>query len=210
MHTVIVVDDHPAIRLAVRAALEASGDFTVIGEADDGPTALAAIRDQRPNLVILDLDLPRLSGLDLIERVRKTQPATKLLVLSAQEETIFAGRTVQAGANGFMSKSQNMPAVVQAAQTVMAGYSMFPSAALSSQAHLEASGSSAHLIKTLSDRELIVLQHLARGLSNKQIAETLLISNKTISSYKTRIFEKLGISTLVELVDFTRAQNLIV
>jgi len=210
MHTVIVVDDHPAIRLAVRAALEASGTFSVIGEADDGPTALATIRDLRPDLVILDLDLPRLNGLDLIERVRKTQPSAKLLVLSAQEESIFAGRTVQAGANGFMSKTQNMPAVVQAAQTVMAGYSMFPSSALAAQAHLEASGSPALLIKSLSDRELIVLQHLARGLSNKQIAETLLISNKTISSYKTRIFEKLGISTLVELVDFTRAQNLIV
>ena len=210
MHTVIVVDDHPAIRLAVRSALEATGSIRVVGESADGPTALAAIRDLHPDLVILDLDLPRLSGLDLIDRVRKAQPHVRLLVLSAQQESIFAARTVQAGANGFMSKSENMAAVVQAAQTVLAGYSMFPSSALTAQASsgVPAAGGDA-LIKTLSDRELTVLQYLARGLSNKEIAETLLISNKTISSYKTRIFEKLGISTLVELVDFTRAQNLV-
>lgn len=209
MHTVIVVDDHPAIRLAVRSALEASGELKVVGEAGDGPTALAAIRDQHPDLVILDLDLPRLSGLDLIERVRKSQPATKLLVLSAQQESIFAARTVQAGANGFMSKSEKMSAVVQAAQTVLAGYSLFPSSALSSQVNPHSPATPDALIKTLSDRELTVLQYLARGMSNKEIAETLLISNKTISSYKTRIFEKLRISTLVELVDFTRAHHLI-
>lgn len=209
MHTVIVVDDHPAIRLAVRSALEAGGDFKVVGEAGDGPTALAAIRDQLPDLVILDLDLPRLSGLDLLERVRKSQPEIKLLVLSAQQESIFAIRTVRAGANGFMSKNENMMAVVQAAQTVLAGYSMFPSSALSPQAHLNSPATPDVLIKTLSDRELTVLQYLARGMSNKEIAETLLISNKTISSYKTRIFEKLRISTLVELVDFTRAHRLI-
>ncbi len=130
MHTVIVVDDHPAIRLAVRSAPRIRGEFQVVGEAGDGPTALAAIRDQRPDLVILDLDLPRLSGLDLIERVRKSLPSTKLLVLSAQPESIFAARTVQAGANGFMSKSEDMSAVAQAARTVLAGYSMFPSSAL--------------------------------------------------------------------------------
>lgn len=209
MHTVIVVDDHPAIRLAVRSALEGGGEFKVVGEAGDGPTALAAIRDLQPDLVILDLDLPRLSGLDLIERLRKSQPATKLLVLSAQQESIFAARTVQAGANGFMSKSEDMSAVTQAAKTVLAGYSMFPTSALSSHANTNAGAPPDALMKSLSDRELTVLQYLARGMSNKEIAETLLISNKTISSYKTRIFEKLGISTLVELVDFTRAHNLV-
>ena len=209
MHSVIIVDDHPAIRLAVQSALEAAGEFEVVGEAGDGPSGLALIREKRPDLVILDLDLPRLSGLDLIERVRKSQPTTKLLVLSAQQESIFALRTVQAGANGFMSKHENMHTVVQAALTVLGGYNMFPSSALSSHSNAKPGAHASSLLKTLSDRELTVLQYLARGMSNKEIAETLLISNKTISSYKTRIFEKLGISTLVELVDFTRAQHLI-
>ena len=209
MNSVIIVDDHPAIRLAVRSALGTTGDFEIVGEAADGPSALALIREHRPALVILDLDLPRLSGLDLIERVKRSQPTTKLLVLSAQQESIFAVRTVQAGANGFMSKHEDMQAVVLAAQTILAGYNMFPTSALA--AHGKPSGSSQPeaLLTSLSDRELTVLQYLARGMSNKEIAETLLISNKTISSYKTRIFEKLGISTVVELVDFTRAHQLI-
>src|ERR1700761_2729743 len=139
MNSVIIVADHPAIRLAVRSALAATGDFEIVGEAADGPSALALIREHRPALVILDLDLPRLSGLDLIERVKRSQPTTKLLVLSAQQESIFAVRTVQAGANGFMSKHEDMQAVVLAAQTILAGYNMFPTSALA--AHGRPNGS---------------------------------------------------------------------
>lgn len=208
MQTVIIVDDHPAIRLAVRHALEATGQLEVVGESGDGPAGLALVRELKPDLVILDLDLPRLSGLDLIERVKKTHPGTRLLVLSAQQESIFASRTAQAGANGFMSKNENMQAVVLAAQTVLAGYNMFPSTANASYSKAKIGVQPDALLRSLSDRELTVLQYLARGMSNKEIAETLLISNKTISSYKTRIFEKLGISTVVELVDFTRAHRL--
>jgi len=208
MHSVIIVDDHPAIRLAVRSALEAAGDFQVAAEAADGPAALAAVREMRPGLVILDLDLPRLSGLDLIERVKKSQPEVKMLVLSAQQESVFAVRTVRAGANGFMSKHENMQAVVLAAQMVVGGYNMFPAQALSTPSGPTSDSNPDALLKSLSDRELTVLQYLARGMTNKQIAETLLISNKTISSYKTRIFDKLGISNVVELVDFTRDRQL--
>ena len=208
MHSTVIVDDHPAIRLAVRSVLEASGLFKVVGEADSGPTALTTIREQQPALVILDLDLPKMNGLELIERVKASSPAIRLLVLSAQQESIFATRALQAGANGFMSKSEGMSSIVQAAQSVLAGYSVFPSSALGT---LSGSGGSspAELIKTLSDRELTVLQQLARGMSNKEIGDALLISNKTVSSYKTRLFEKLNISTLVELVDFARANHLI-
>lgn len=208
MHSVIIVDDHPAIRLAVQSALEATNDLKVVGESGDGPSGLALVRELKPDLVILDLDLPRLSGLDLIERVKKSHPSTRLLVLSAQQESIFASRTAHAGANGFMSKHENMQAVVLAAQTVLSGYNMFPSSVNSTHARPKPGAQPDALLKSLSDRELTVLQYLARGMSNKEIAETLLISNKTISSYKTRIFEKLGISTVVELVDFTRAHNL--
>jgi len=205
MHSIVIVDDHPAIRLAVRSVLEGSGQYQVIGEADNGPSALALIRELQPALVVLDLDLPKMTGLELIERVKATQPAVKLLVLSAQQEGIFATRALQAGANGFLSKSEGMSSIVQATQAVLSGYAVFPNAALAGPT----GASGADLVKTLSDRELTVLQQLARGMSNKEIGDALLISNKTVSSYKTRLFEKLNISTLVELVDFARANNLI-
>lgn len=209
MQSVVVVDDHPAIRLAVRTALEAAGQFEVVGEASDGPSALAVIRERQPKLVILDLDLPRLNGLDVIERVRKLHRDTKLLVLSGQQESIFGARAVKAGANAFISKTEDLQRLIQAAHTVLAGYSMFATSVLASQSAIADSTRTGSLIKSLSDRELTVLQYLARGLSNKEIAETLLISNKTISGYKARIFQKLGISSLVELVDFSRAHQLV-
>jgi len=171
---------------------------------------LTVIRELQPKLVILDLDLPRLNGLDVIERVRKLHGDTKLLVLSGQQESIFGARAVKAGANAFISKTEDLKRLVQAAHTVLAGYSMFATSILASQAALADGARPGALIKSLSDRELTVLQYLARGLSNKEIAETLLISNKTISGYKARIFQKLSISSLVELVDFSRANQLVV
>jgi two-component system response regulator EvgA len=209
MQSVVVVDDHPAIRLAVRSTLEATGQFEIVGEASDGPSALAVIRERQPKLVILDLDLPRLNGLDVIERVRKLHRDTKLLVLSGQQESIFGARAVKAGANAFISKTEDLQRLIQAAHTVLAGYSMFATSVLASQSAVADGTRPGSLIKSLSDRELTVLQYLARGLSNKEIAETLLISNKTISGYKARIFQKLSISTLVELVDFSRAHQLV-
>lgn len=208
MHSVVIVDDHPAIRLAVRAALESNGRFKVVGEADSGPAALEMIREHVPALVILDLDLPQMSGLELVDRLKASGVATKLLVLSGQQEAIFATRAMQSGANGFLSKSEDMHKLVEAAQSVIAGYSVFPSSALVSLTSPTSMGADS-MIKSLSDRELAVLQYLARGMSNKEIADKLLISNKTVSTYKVRIFEKLGISTLVELVDFARTQRLV-
>ncbi|SEB11131.1 response regulator transcription factor [Variovorax sp. YR216] len=209
MHSVVVVDGHPAIRLAVRTALTGTHQFEVIGEAGDGPSALETIRELAPELVVLDLELPRLNGLDVIERVRKALPETKLIVLSGQEESIFGARAVKAGANAFISKSEDLQRLIHAAHAVLAGYSIFATSILASQSTLLDGSRPNALIRRLSDRELTVLQHLARGLSNKEIAEILLISNKTISGYKARIFEKLNISSLVELVDFSRTHRLV-
>ncbi len=204
MYSVVVVDDHPAICLAVKVTLEASGEFEVVGEAASGQAALAIIRENPPTLVILDLDLPGMSGLSLIARIRAEHPAIKMLVLSAQQETIFATRTMQAGANCFLSKSEDMRRVAEAAKSVVSGYSVFPTSAIVSFTNTGASP-----LSNLTDRELTVLQHLARGMNNREIGELLLISNKTVSTFKARILDKLGISTLVELVDFARRHRLI-
>lgn len=207
MRTTVIVDDHPAIRLAVRSALESSGVFKVVGEADNGPAALSVIRTHLPALVILDLDLPRMSGLELIDRLRVSNPDIQVLVLSAQQESVFAARALQAGASGFISKSEDLSAIVQAARSVLAGYSVFPSSALAGGPRL-GGAAQAGAIESLSDRELTVLQYLARGLSNKEVGAALQISNKTVSSCKSRLLEKLKISTMVELVDFARAHRL--
>jgi len=205
MYTAIVIDDHPAIRIAVRSILESSERFKVVGEAEDGPAGLDLIRQLRPDLAIADLELPKLSGLQLAERVRANYPEVRVLIFSAQEESIFASRAMQAGANGYVSKLHDMSTLLQAARSVLTGYSVFPTP----QLH-PACNTGEDLVKLLSDREVMVAQYLARGMSNKEIADTMLLSNKTVSGYKARIFTKLNIGTLVELVDFARANKLVV
>ena len=204
MYSVVVVDDHPAICLAVKVTIEAISGFKVVGLAETGPAALAIIREKSPALVILDLDLPGMSGLSLIGRIRGEFSGTKVLVLSAQHESIFSTRAMQAGADGFLSKNEDMRKLAEGAKSVMAGYSVFPTSAIVSLSNPHASPLSA-----LTNRELAVLQYLARGMNNREIGEILLISNKTVSTFKARIFDKLCISTIVELVDFARMNHLI-
>jgi len=207
MNSVVVVDDHPAICLAVKATIERDGDFKVVGEASTGPAALAIVRDQSPSLVIVDLDLPGMNGLSLIGRIRDDHPGVRLLVLSAQRESIFAIRALKAGADGFVSKTEDMRKVAEAARSVLAGYSVFPVSALALFKDAGA-GAGASQLSSLTDRELTVLQHLARGMNNREIGDLLHISNKTVSTFKARIFEKLGISTIMEAVDVARRHHL--
>jgi DNA-binding NarL/FixJ family response regulator len=208
MYSVVIVDDHPAICLAVKAPIEMDGEFKVVAEASTGPAALAIVRDQSPSLVIVDLDLPGMNGLSLIGRIRSDLPRIRLLVLSAQQEAIYAIRALKAGADGFLSKSEDLRKLAEAARSVLAGYSVFPISAITP---FTAAGpdTGASQLSSLTNRELTVLQYLARGMNNREVSQMLHISNKTVSTFKTRIFEKLGISTLVELVDFARQHHLI-
>ncbi|MDF0605929.1 response regulator transcription factor [Neisseriaceae bacterium TC5R-5] len=208
MKNVMLVDDHPAIRLAVRSVLEKSDRFNVTHECDNGQQALETIRLAQIDLMIIDLDLPRISGLELIQRARNTQSSIKLLVLSAQDEEVYATRAMQAGADGYVSKTRDLNAIVSAADAVLEGYSYFPHETLLALKTGAVKPISMQ-IATLSDRELSVLQHLAKGFSNKEIADLLYISNKTVSTYKTNILSKLGLSSVVELVDFARQNKLI-
>ncbi|WP_293760204.1 response regulator transcription factor [uncultured Aquitalea sp.] len=208
MKNVVIVDDHPAICLAVKSVLESSGKYKVVADCDNGQSAIETMRENRVDLMVVDLNIPRIGGLDLIKRLKTQQPDTKMLVLSAHDESVYASRSMQAGADGYVSKTRDLGSVVSAADVVMAGYSFFPRGVVAG-IKMEDGKTQDTRINKLSDRELSVLQHLVQGLSNKDIAERLFISNKTVSTYKVNIFEKLGISNVVELTDFARSNNLV-
>jgi len=208
MKSAIIVDDHPAICLAVRSVLEKSGRYAIVGETDNGQSVIELVREHKVDLIIIDLNIPRISGLELIKRIKGQHPGIKLLVLSAQDEMVYASRSMQAGADGFVSKSKDLSAILSASDAIMAGYSFFPRDVVSG-AKLNGENQLDSRIEKLSDRELAVLQHLAQGLSNKDIADRLFISNKTVSTYKVNIFEKLGISNVVDLTDFARTNKLV-
>lgn len=212
MPTVLIVDDHPALRLIIRTQLQQQLDITEVVEADNGQSAVELARQHRPDLAILDLDIPRINGLDVIPRLKLAHPLMRVLVLSGQAPAIFAARALRSGAQGFVGKSQDMKEIVRSIEAVLAGYSVFPTTA-------GGAGRDAPLtefdiddeakLKLLSDKELVILQMLARGLSNKHVGDALFISDKTISTYKTRLQEKLGLASLAALIEFAALHKLI-
>lgn len=205
MRSALIVDDHPVIRMAVRMLLERNG-LTVVGETDNGVDALQLVRDHEPDIVILDIGIPRLDGLNVISRIRSMGLDSDVLVLTSQPAESFSRRCFLAGAKGFVSKEEDLENLVTAINAIKAGYTLFPKDALAGGQAPDLS--EAEMVGRLSNQELMVLQYLASGLSNKDIAERMLLSNKTVSTYKTRIQQKLNLDSLMALVEFARRNAL--
>lgn len=208
MHSVVIVDRHPAVRLDVSLALTTTGRYQVTGEADDTLSVMTMIQDLCPDLVILDLDLPGLSGLRLTKQVRVSQEA-KVIAISEDEKPLFTARAAKAGANACMRKCGDFKGIVNASDLVLAGYDVFARSLRANQGGSHPGMPHEFLIDTLSGRELTVLHQLARGSNDVHIAQLLSISHKTVSTYKARILRKLNISGLIELVDFARAHDVV-
>jgi two-component system response regulator EvgA len=203
MKKVIIVDDHPVIRFAVKMLLEKHG-LEVVAETDNGVDALAKVRELEPDLVLLDIGLPKIDGFQVIERLRAMAIPLKILVLTSQATAHFAQRCQQTGADGFVTKTDDLAELTDAIKLVMRGISYFPQSR-----HNAGAAVHANPLELLSDRELSVLMLIGRGFGNKQIAEQLVLSEKTISTYKHRLKIKLNASTLIELIDFARNNTLI-
>ncbi len=206
MANIIVVDDHPVARLAVRVLLEKDG-HQIIAEADDGLQALKMINEHQPDLVVLDLDIPALSGIELIAKLRSSQFRGGILVLTARDDDHYLSRCMSTGADGFVGKRNNLEELGDAVRAVMRGYGYFPIKRRDAHSHQMPEAEVA-AIKDLSSRELQVLQHLARGKKIIEISDTMHISNKTVSTYKTRILTKLALNLTLELIDFARRHHL--
>jgi two-component system sensor histidine kinase EvgS/two-component system response regulator EvgA len=207
MSRILIVEEQPVTRHALRLMMEADR-HEVVGEADNGPDALHQVRQCKPDLMILELSIPRLGGLEVLQRLVAQGSPVKVLVLTSQDSDYFAGRCLTAGAAGFVSKQEDSQAVREAVRAIAQGHSYFPSHALGSVSAAEDAGHGG-LLKDLSVRELSVLQLLAQGLSNITIADQLAISDKTVSTYKVRLMQKLHAKSLVELIDIARRHGLV-
>ncbi|AZP71801.1 response regulator transcription factor [Pseudomonas poae] len=208
MFKALVVDDHPFIRSSVKMLLKQEG-FEVVAEADNGADAIQLAREHEPELIVLDIAMPKLDGLEVIARLCGLGLSSKILVLTSQSPQFYSMRCMKAGAAGYISKTNDMDELVKAIKAVMSGYTFFPNLALSSVRRSDAETTDLELIQTLSDRELTILQQLSQGLSNKEIGDAMLLSNKTISTYKTRLIEKLKVKSVVYLADFAKRNNLV-
>ncbi|MGE8186588.1 response regulator [Pseudomonas sp. NPDC086278] len=206
MKSVLIVDDHPVIRAAVKLVLEQEG-FKPIHEASSVGEALSIQRDHAVDLMILDLVMPGGNGLDLLERVRADGGSCAVLVFTSLDPLFFQERCMRAGALGYVSKTNSLSQLHKAVNALTAGYTYFAHLACGSMDTLQ--HTEKQMIDNLSNRELTILQYLARGLANKAIAEVMHLSHKTVSTYKTRLIEKLGVNAAVHLRDFAIRNHLI-
>lgn len=205
MSSILIVDDHPALRLIIKTHLLQLLGIREVLEADNGQVAVEMARQFTPHLAILDLDIPRINGLDVLPRLKVAHPDIRVLILSSHDAPTLVLRAMRAGARGFVSKSQQVKEIMRSVEAVLSGYSVFPVNANTADSSLmDAAIAEENKLELLSDKELVILQMLSKGMSNKAIGEALFISNKTVSSHKTRVMNKVGAGTLVDLVDFAR------
>ncbi|MDS1138894.1 response regulator transcription factor [Pusillimonas sp. SM2304] len=203
---IVIVDDHPLVRLAVRVVLEREG-YEVVAECQTGADCLQAVRNLKPDLVILDLGIPKLDGFSVISRLRSAKLAVSILVLTSSDARNYGMRCLQAGASGFLCKDEKLDELADAVKAVLAGYTYFPRVVvdilaeqgLTSKA-ADPEKASASELASLTDREMTILGLLAKGMNNQEIAEVLMLSHKTVSTYKIRLMGKLNLPNMVALV----------
>ncbi|NMY39620.1 MULTISPECIES: response regulator transcription factor [Pseudomonas] len=208
MRKALIVDDHPFIRRIVRLVLE-KANFHIAAETDNGATALDLARSHVPHLIVLDLSMPKLDGLEVLKRLNILGLPIKVLVLTSKGSAFFADRCIRAGAIGFIEKTEDVEALTVAINHVMNGRIYLNDLNANVATADNDTPSDLQLIKKLSDRELRTLQYLVSGYSNKKISETMLLSEKTVSTYKTRVLNKLNIKSVVYLAEFAKRNNLV-
>ncbi|MBK4365713.1 fimbria biosynthesis transcriptional regulator FimZ [Enterobacter hormaechei] len=206
--SVIIMDEHPIVRMSIEVLLQKNKNIQVKLKSGDSHEVLDCIRNHPIDLVILDIEMTGTDGFVLLKRIRNLNKDIKILFLSSKSEAFYAGRAIRAGANGFVSKRKDLGEIYNAVEMILTGYSFFPSETLSFINHI-GSRTGAAVDMPLSNREVTALRYLANGLSNKEIADQLLLSNKTISAHKSNIFSKLGVQSIVELIDYAKAHELL-
>lgn len=208
MPKALVVDDHPIIRSAVKLVL-LQENFEIVVEANDGAHAVHQARQLQPDLVVLDISMPRLDGLQAIPRIMNLSLETRILVLTSLDPAMYLKRCMIAGAAGFISKNDDLDELHRAIRGVMSGYTYFPNLNIGSVRRSDNEISEQKILDSLTDRELMVLIHLSHGLSNKEIGELMTCSNKTISTYKTRLLERFKVTSILSLSEIAKRNRII-
>lgn len=201
MHQIVVVDDHPLVRQGLRDTLNREADLNVCGEADSLVSALEVVRENTPDLVTIDLGLIEGSGLELIKEISAALPSTRMLVLSMQDEALYADRCLHAGAHGFCGKDAPPNEILNAVRTILQGRVYVSPEQNDRMLNRALSGKiqATSPMDALTDRELEVFEMIGNGKTTKEIAGHLELSPKTIESYRENIKSKLGLGNASRL-----------
>jgi DNA-binding NarL/FixJ family response regulator len=208
VHRILLVDDHVVVRRGVRAILEDHFAGIAVSEASNGEEALAALATPF-DAVVLDLSMPGRSGFDLLAEIKHRQPKTPVLIMSLHAEEQFAVRALRAGASGYLTKAAASEQLVAAITKVVRG-GKYISETLAERLATDVGGDSiANRHERLSDREFDVMRGIASGNSVSEIATQMHLSVKTVSTYRTRLLEKMGMSTNAELTRYAIENGLV-
>jgi two-component system, NarL family, invasion response regulator UvrY len=206
---IFIADDHPIVRQGLRRIVEADPGLAIAGEAGDAASLLGALERAATDLVLLDVSMPGGPFLDTLQELRARHPTVRVLVLSVHPEDQWAVRALRAGASGYLTKDHSSDQLLEAIRRVYRGGKyVSPTLAEHLAQHLDG-GAQRAPHELLSDREFEVMRRLGSGLTVTQIASELAISAKTVSTYRTRILEKMSVTTNAELVRYAAQHGLI-
>jgi DNA-binding NarL/FixJ family response regulator len=201
---ILIADDHAIIRDGLRMILEAHADMTVVETASSGRAAISKAKELQPDIIIMDIAMPELNGIDATRAISKAAPHTRVLILSMHYTTEHVHRALQAGARGYLLKESAGSEVVKAVRAVMNGALFFGKGVDKPEASARADAPKVAKspLETLSDREREVLQLVVEGKTSATIAQMLSLSPKSVETYRSRLMKKLGIADLPTLVKF--------
>lgn len=209
MIRVVIADDHTIVREGLKQLLLADPEFQVVGEASDGLEVMQRVRELDIDVLLLDMSMPKKSGIELIKQVRIEKPKLRVLILSMHEEQQYAIRAIKAGAAGYLTKESAPTQLISALRKVAAG-GVFITPAVAEQLALGAMPQSEAVPhSTLSDREFEVFKLLVAGKTVTDIAYQLNLSAKTVSTHKARLMEKMGMTNPAELIRYAVAHRLV-
>lgn len=208
---ILIADDHAIMREGVRALLEIHEDMDVIGEAGDGREAVAQVSELTPDIILLDISMPFMDGLEATRRIRKANPNTSVLILTQHEDKEYVLSAVKAGAAGCISKKAVSSELVSAIRAIYRGGSFLypPVAKLLIEDYLQRTDGETDPYERLTDREREVLQLVAEGRTNQEIADLLVLSMKTVLGHRAKIMEKLDIHSRTDLIKYAIRRGLI-
>ncbi|MFP4072196.1 MAG: response regulator [Desulfovibrionales bacterium] len=210
MIRILLADDHSIVRAGLRTIIEESGEMAVQAEAANGYEALERVKQERPDVAVIDISMPGIDGLEVISRLHSSHPDLPILVLTMHEEEQYVVRSITAGAMGYITKRSAPEQLVAAIRKVHSGGRFLSDEVAELLAlRVARSGNSATPLDMLSNRELQVLKALAMGRTNKEVAENYNISVKTVDTYRFRLLKKLGLRNNAELSRFAIQHGLV-
>lgn len=209
MITVLLTDDHELVRTGIRRLLEDSKQVEIVGEADCGEDSLQLAQSLKPDVILMDVNMPGIGGVEACRRILQRNPKQKIIVLTVHNEQTFPKRLLEIGAKGYLTKECGVDEMIKAIKQVNSGGSYIASSIAQQLALSLLPGNDVNPIDRLSRREFQVMLMISQGLTNLEISDKLCLSPKTISTYRLRVLEKLDAHNEVDLIKIAVEQGMV-